>query len=85
MPRPLSTDTSAAAAEVQFSVWRAMSPAQKLEQVRALTRMVLWLGREGLRRRDPSPTPEELHLAAVARRLGPELFARVYPAASPER
>ena len=78
MPAPLSADTSAAAALVQLTAWRAMSPAEKLAQVKALTTAVLWLVREGLRRRHPSLTPDELHRAAVARRLGPALVARVY-------
>ena len=80
----LSLDTSAAAGAVQFAAWRAMSPAEKLAQVQALTRAVLWLEREGLRRRNPSLSPNELHQAAIVRRLGPELAARVYPSAHRE-
>jgi hypothetical protein len=77
MPAPLAADTSAAAGAVQFAAWRAMSPAEKLAQVQALTTAVLWLEREGLRRRNPLLGPHELHRAAIARRLGPELAARV--------
>lgn len=77
MPAPLSSDTSAAAAAVQLAVWRAMSPTQKLEQVGALTKAVLLLEREGLRLRHPTLGPDELHRAAMVRRLGPELAARV--------
>lgn len=84
MRAPLSLDTSAAADAVQFAVWRAMSPAEKLVQVQALTTAVLWLEREGLRRRYPSFGPEELHRAAVVRRLGPDLAARVHPSAPHE-
>jgi hypothetical protein len=77
MSSPLSNDTSEAAGAVQLAVWRAMSPAEKLVQVQALTTAVLWLEREGLRRRSPSLGPDELHRAAVVRRLGPDLAARV--------
>jgi hypothetical protein len=56
-----------------------MSPSDKLAQVRALTRAVLWLEQEGLRRRHPSLSPNELHRAAVMRRLGADLAARAYP------
>jgi hypothetical protein len=73
-------DTSAAAGAVQLAAWRAMSPAEKLGQVQALTTAVLWLEREGLRRRYPLLGPGELHRAAVVRRLGPALAARVLSA-----
>jgi hypothetical protein len=69
---------------VQLAAWRSMSPAEKLAQVQALTTAALWLEREGLRRRHPSLGPDELHHAAVARRLGPELAARVFPPARRE-
>ncbi len=85
MPVPLSADTSVAAAAVQINAWRAMSPAEKLAQAQALTTLVLWLEREGLRRRHPSLTPVELHQAAVTRRLGPALVARAYPPPRRER
>src|SRR5687767_8657986 len=77
MRPPLSIDTSTAASAVQLAAWRAMSPAEKLVQVQALTTAVLWLEREGLRRRHPLLSPDELHRAAVVRRLGPDLAARV--------
>lgn len=78
MPSPLSADTSTDAANAQFSAWRAMTPGEKLVQVRELTKAVLWLEREGLRLRHPELSSEDLHWAAIARRLGPELFMRVY-------
>lgn len=70
-------DTSEAAAAIQLAAWRAMSPAEKLAQVRALTGFVLRLEREGLRRRHPDLGTAALHQLAVARRLGPTLAARV--------
>jgi hypothetical protein len=79
MRAPLAADTSAAASAVQLAAWRSMSPAEKLAQVQALTTAALWLEREGLRRRHPLLGRNELHHAAVVRRLGAELAARVYP------
>ncbi|MGH7663730.1 MAG: hypothetical protein ACRENI_05470 [Gemmatimonadaceae bacterium] len=84
MRAPLSVDTSAAAGAVQVAAWRTMSPAEKLAQVQALTTAVLWLEREGLRRRYPSLGPNALHRAAVVRRLGADLAARVQSSASSE-
>ena len=85
MPAPLSTDTAATAAAVQVAAWRAMTPAGRLAQVGALTAAVLHLEREGLRRRHPSLTPDELHRAAIMRRLGPVLADEVYPLPLRER
>ncbi len=79
----LSIDTSPAASTVQLAAWRAMSPAQKLAQVRGLTTAVLWLEREGLRRRHPTLGADALHRAAIERRLGADLAARVYPLLQP--
>ena len=85
MPAPLSIDTTAAAAAVQLAAWRAMTPAGRLAQVGALTAAVLHLEREGLRRRHPSLTPDELHRSAIIRRLGPVLAGQVYPPPLRER
>lgn len=79
MPPVFSADTSPDALAVQLAAWRAMTPGEKLAQVRALTTAVLWLEREGLRRRHPSFAASQLHRAAIERRLGHELMARVYP------
>jgi Xaa-Pro aminopeptidase len=85
MPVEFLSDTSPDASAAQRAAWRAMTPSEKLEQVRALTRTVLWLEREGLRRRHPSFDPAQLHRAAIERRLGPELSARVYASSPRER
>lgn len=81
MNRVLSADTSPDAYARQLDAWRAMSPADKLALVREMTQAVLLLEREGLRRRHPTLGPAELHQAAIDRRLGPALAARVYPRA----
>lgn len=79
----LSADTSPEASAVQLAAWRAMTPVEKLAQVRDLTRAVLWLEREGLRCRHPAYDDADLHRAAAERRLGADLAARVYPLAPP--
>jgi hypothetical protein len=78
MSPSLSSDTSADASDAQLAVWRAMTPAGRLAQAAELTRTVLWLEREGLRRRHPSFSEAELRWASIERRLGPELSARIY-------
>lgn len=83
MVPPLSSDTTPDAADAQLAVWRVMTPVEKLTQAGALTRAVLWLEREGLRRRHPLMPADELHRAAVERRLGAELTARVYGGVQP--
>lgn len=77
MPQPLSADTTAEAAEAQFAVWRAMSPAEKLALVGSLSAMVLRLEREGIRMRNPSMSEEDIRRAVLVKRLGPELAAKV--------
>jgi len=77
VPQPLSADTTAEAAEAQFAVWRAMSPAEKLAQVELLNAKELLLEREGLRMRNLSISEEEIRRAVLVKRLGPELAAKV--------
>lgn len=85
MPQPLSADTTAEAAEVQFAAWRRMSPAEKLAQVESLNATVLLLEREGIRMRNPSMSEEDLRRAVLVKRLGPELAGRLFPADTRER
>jgi hypothetical protein len=73
----LSADTTAAAAAVQFAVWRAMSPAEKLALVESMNATMLLLECEGIRMRNPSMSEEEIRRAVLVKRLGPELAAKV--------
>jgi len=82
MPPVLSPDTASAAGDLQLVLWRAMSAAERLAHARSLTLAVLWLEREGLRRRNPTFSSTELHRAAIERRLGSELAARVFAASA---
>lgn len=75
---PLSADTTADAESVQIARWRAMSPAEKLALVDALTVMVLRLQREGLRLRQPKLDDSAAFRILVGLRLGEELATRAY-------
>ena len=77
--------TSRAAQTVMDDVYRAMTPAQELERARDLTRMANGLALEGLRRRHPGETEQQLLLRLAHIRLGDELVARAYPSAIVDR
>ena len=79
--RPLS-DTSPAAQAVMDELYRAMTPAQKLERVRDLTFMANRLALEGLRMRHPDESEQQLLLRLARVRLGDDLVARAYPEAA---
>ncbi|HTI04402.1 MAG TPA: hypothetical protein VL549_03745 [Gemmatimonadales bacterium] len=76
--RPL-TDTSPAAQAIMDELYRAMTPAQKLERVRDLTLMANRLALEGLRMRHPGESEQQLLLRLARLRLGDDLVARAYP------
>ena len=82
--RPL-TDTSAEAQAIMDELYRAMTPAQKLQRVRDLTIMANELALEGLRRRHPEESERQLFLRLARMRLGDELVARAYPEAAADR
>lgn len=71
-------DTSPEAERVQRDMWRRMSPAEKLNLMRGLTRSVMELERIGFRMRNPGITDAQLFRAIADRRLGTELAAKVY-------
>jgi len=77
---PLASDTSIAAATVQVEAWRRLGPAEKLSVVRSLTTAVLWLEREGLRRREPTLDASACARRLAERRLGSALARQVYGA-----
>jgi hypothetical protein len=71
-------DTSPAALEAQFAVYRAMSPAQKAARVTELTQSACLFALAGLRERHPGANERELFLRLAVLRLGEELVHRVY-------
>jgi predicted nucleotidyltransferase len=58
--------------------YRGMSPSQKLERVRALTRAVQELALLDIRRRHPDADERELALRLASRWIDPELMVRAF-------
>jgi hypothetical protein len=58
--------------------YRRMSPAQKLERVRALTRAVQVLALADIRRRHPDADEREQSLRLASRWIEPELMVRAF-------
>ena len=58
--------------------YRKMSPAQKLERVRVLTRAVQELALSDIRRRHPNADAREQALRLASRWLEPELMVRTF-------
>ena len=73
-----SPDTKPEVEQRQLSLLRAMSPREKLEQVRRLNRMVDRLSEEGIRRLYPNANEREVELRVIARKLGPKIMRRVF-------
>lgn len=63
-------------------LYRAMTPGQKLQRVRDLTILANRLALEGLRRRHPTESEQQLLLRLARIRLGDEIVARAYPEAA---
>ncbi len=76
-PRP-GTDTSAAAEELQFAVWRRMTPMEKYAAFRQLQDMAEAFAVAGLKRRHPGASERELFLRRVAMHLDRETMVRCY-------
>lgn len=81
MQPTLAADTTEAATAAQVEVWRRMSATEKLGLVSSITAMVQWLEEEGWRRRNPSMTDREIHIAISRHRLGEQLADRVHAVA----
>jgi hypothetical protein len=58
--------------------YRRMSPSQKLERVRALTRAVQELALADIRRRHPGADEREQALRLASRWIEPELMVRAF-------
>jgi hypothetical protein len=73
---PIDTDPLVEALLVEG--YRGMSPAQKLERVRALTRAVQALALADIRRRHPDADEREQALRLASRWIEPELMVRAF-------
>jgi hypothetical protein len=58
--------------------YRKMSPAQKIDRVRALTRAVQELALLDVRRRHPNADARELALRVASRWIHPDLMVRAF-------
>ena len=77
MTSPLQ-DTSPEAEAILVAGWRAMTPAEKLALVSAMTRTAQELSLAGIRVRHPDATGDELRLRLAALRLPRELMVRLF-------
>lgn len=81
MPPPTSdtpSDTPPDVLGVMSSLYRRMSPSEKLRRVRDLTLAANELALEGLRKRHPREAESELLLRLARIRLGDELVDEAY-------
>lgn len=76
--RTQSADTAVEIERVQFAIFARMTAAEKLDRVRALSRMANRLALAGIRRRHPRESEQssrqrlaEMRLGALAQRLVP--------------
>lgn len=74
----LPNDTHPKIEALLIEGYRKMSPAQKLEQVRALTRAVQELALLDVRRRHPGASAHEQALRVASRWIEPELMVRAF-------
>jgi hypothetical protein len=74
----LLSDTDPRIEQMLVAGYRAMSPAAKLERVRALTQAVQELALLDVRRRHPDAGPREQALRVASRWLEPELMAKAF-------
>jgi len=73
-----ATDTSPEAEELQFAVWRQMTPAQKYAAFRRLQAMADAFATAGIRRRYPQADEREVLLRRIALHLDRDTMVRCY-------
>lgn len=74
-----SPDTDPEAEAAQFAAYRRMGPAGRARRIDELREAAFALAAAGIRARRPDIGERELRIRVVARWLGPDLAARVYP------
>ena len=74
--RPM--DTPKKVWDLQFELLRRKTPEERLEMARQMTLFVQRLAFEGLRAQYPDLSDDEIWLKLAARRLGADVFRRVY-------
>jgi hypothetical protein len=71
-------DTDPAVEALLIQAYRRMSPAEKLQRVRALNHAVQELALADIRRRHPDADERELSLRLASRWLDPDLMVRAF-------
>lgn len=79
------SDTSPEALQVQYELYRRMSPARKFQLIFDTYEMGRQLAIAGLRMRHPDAAKEELWWLWARQHLGRELFEKVYGTSARER
>ena len=72
------SDTTAAADALMFELWRRATPAQKLQKVFGIGKMINELVRAELRKRYPDATARELELRLASRNLDRQTMIRAF-------
>ena len=78
-------DTSPEAWRIYVGILRAMSPADRLYRAMELSDFVRYASEAGVRRAYPAADEQEVFLRSAERRLGPDLFRKVYGDCLPVR
>jgi hypothetical protein len=77
-------DTAPEAWRVFLELQRRMSPAEKVQRVFEMSRLIRSAAESGLRDAYPEAEDREIFLRAARQRLGPELFRKVYGRSLPD-
>ncbi|MGP0070029.1 MAG: hypothetical protein ACLQGP_41325 [Isosphaeraceae bacterium] len=78
MNRPGPNDTDPRVEAMVIEGYRRMTPSQKLERVRALTRAVQELALMDIRRKHPDADEREQMLRLASRWIEPDLMVRAF-------
>jgi len=73
-----ASDTSPEVDELMFQLWRRATPAQKLQKVFSIGKMVNDLVRGQLRGRYPGATAREIELRLASRNLDRDTMVRAF-------
>ena len=73
------SDTTPEAADVQRAVWQRMTAGQRDEMAAQLSENVRTIAAEGVCRRHPNYSDDQVRLAVIKLQLGETLFAEAFP------
>ncbi len=76
-----SLDTSPEAEKIQIEIFRRMGPEKRLQSAALLSETCRTLLAEGIRKRHPTYSEEQVRLAVTRCLLPEDLFLKAYPGA----